>query len=169
MAKLKITGARDEIWDLLGAVWPDRQEEWMARRQTAPQGQRAVAFFQYPSEVGATVLISGRPGEGLRVDAEYLDDNTDKYVRESIEATDTYFVETDAIRAMVERVAQQAVNARKHWEEGEREPIDHTIKLTRKEFQMLKEGKCGRCGHLDALHNSHCCSFCTVAGCTCHE
>lgn len=31
-----------------------------------------------------------------------------------------------------------------------------------------KEMRC-TCGHLWALHNGHCCSFCMVPGCKCEE
>ena len=27
--------------------------------------------------------------------------------------------------------------------------------------------RCHACGHLDVLHNSHCCQFCLIDGCPC--
>lgn len=27
--------------------------------------------------------------------------------------------------------------------------------------------RCAACGHLELLHNEHCCSFCLIAGCPC--
>lgn len=34
------------------------------------------------------------------------------------------------------------------------------------EIAHLGTARC-KCGHLEALHNTHCCPFCMVAGCPC--
>lgn len=48
------------------------------------------------------------------------------------------------------------------------------VELTEEEVKYLTGkskytggGRCDRCGHLYALHNSHCCSFCMVDECEC--
>lgn len=43
------------------------------------------------------------------------------------------------------------------------------VLVRRDEAETLNvEGlRCGACGHLDSLHNYHCCDFCTVVGCEC--
>ena len=28
-------------------------------------------------------------------------------------------------------------------------------------------GRCTACGHLEVLHNFHCCEFCRIPGCAC--
>jgi hypothetical protein len=33
--------------------------------------------------------------------------------------------------------------------------------------RILTDGRCEACGHLEGLHNHHCCSFCTIEGCQC--
>jgi len=39
------------------------------------------------------------------------------------------------------------------------------------EYLMADNGyrRCKACGHLSALHNGHCCLFCTVPGCDCSD
>jgi hypothetical protein len=40
--------------------------------------------------------------------------------------------------------------------------------LTEAERKFINsKGRCLGCGHLKALHNSHCCSFCMVPDCEC--
>lgn len=40
--------------------------------------------------------------------------------------------------------------------------------MTDEEREYLKGARpCDHCGHLDILHQHHCCSFCTVPGCDC--
>ena len=42
------------------------------------------------------------------------------------------------------------------------------LKITSEERRMLLESKhCEACGHLEALHNNHCCQYCKVPGCKC--
>lgn len=44
------------------------------------------------------------------------------------------------------------------------------VTLTEDERAFLSESKrCKRCGHLNVLHNGHCCSFCTLPDCNCDE
>lgn len=44
------------------------------------------------------------------------------------------------------------------------------IMLTQEEADYLADSKrCDRCGHLFALHNDHCCSFCMISGCRCED
>lgn len=48
--------------------------------------------------------------------------------------------------------------------------IDKTNALGLKsdEYEYLRDnGRCSACGHLKALHNSHCCTFCMMPGCKC--
>ena len=41
-------------------------------------------------------------------------------------------------------------------------------KLREDEAKWLSSSsRCDACGHLDELHNSHCCTFCMVPGCPC--
>jgi hypothetical protein len=43
------------------------------------------------------------------------------------------------------------------------------IKVRPDEAEFLSDpGRCDVCGHLERLHNEHCCSFCTVTGCKCY-
>ncbi len=43
------------------------------------------------------------------------------------------------------------------------------IKVRPDEAAFLSNpARCSVCGHLEALHNSHCCEFCTVNGCKCY-
>lgn len=42
------------------------------------------------------------------------------------------------------------------------------LEVTNDEAALLDSGRCD-CGHLYALHNSHCCSFCEVDGCWCGD
>jgi hypothetical protein len=42
------------------------------------------------------------------------------------------------------------------------------MKLLSEEKKLLEASeRCEACGHLEALHNYHCCEFCTVPGCRC--
>lgn len=42
------------------------------------------------------------------------------------------------------------------------------MKLTDSEIKYLSNTeRCDACGHLEALHNGHCCSFCMVTDCPC--
>lgn len=42
------------------------------------------------------------------------------------------------------------------------------LRLTADEIKMLSNPeRCEACGHLEELHNGHCCSFCMVPGCRC--
>lgn len=42
------------------------------------------------------------------------------------------------------------------------------LNLKSEEIDFLsKYGRCASCGHLEALHNEHCCVFCMVPGCKC--
>ena len=47
-----------------------------------------------------------------------------------------------------------------------------SIELKRKEeaayFALMEaKGRCDECGHLNEMHNEHCCSFCKVPECPC--
>lgn len=59
--------------------------------------------------------------------------------------------------------------------EAEDKPRPQTVELRDDEVEWLKktafmssDTRCG-CGHLVALHNGHCCSFCMVPGCPCES
>lgn len=40
--------------------------------------------------------------------------------------------------------------------------------LKPEEMKRLEESeRCTACGHLEALHNQHCCTFCEIEGCPC--
>lgn len=55
--------------------------------------------------------------------------------------------------------------------EADTDPRIRTIVLTDLEYQWLTKDapRCDHCGHLVALHNSHCCSFCMIPECKCEE
>lgn len=37
------------------------------------------------------------------------------------------------------------------------------------EIEYLGNLECAECGHLESLHNFHCCPFCMVTGCKCEQ
>lgn len=44
------------------------------------------------------------------------------------------------------------------------------LNLTQDEIDHLasdNQKRCNACGHLEILHNQHCCFFCTVGDCEC--
>ena len=46
--------------------------------------------------------------------------------------------------------------------------MSDTIDVLPEEAAYITEsGRCDRCGHLEALHNYHCCFFCNVPDCDC--
>lgn len=50
------------------------------------------------------------------------------------------------------------------------EPRVQSVVLTDDEVVTLSSSvRCRACGHLDAMHNFHCCTFCTVVGCRCEN
>ncbi len=40
-------------------------------------------------------------------------------------------------------------------------------KFLREIPESYEKRRCKACGHLNVLHNDHCCSFCTLPGCPC--
>lgn len=42
-----------------------------------------------------------------------------------------------------------------------------TVNIRADEAETLGSIRCSACGHLDGLHNYHCCEFCNVEGCQC--
>lgn len=46
-----------------------------------------------------------------------------------------------------------------------------TVTVRADEAALLASKRCPNCGHLWALHNAHCCAFCTIdkCDCTCSE
>jgi hypothetical protein len=43
------------------------------------------------------------------------------------------------------------------------------VKIITDESRWIEnnQDRCGKCGHLEIFHNTHCCFFCMVDGCEC--
>lgn len=55
-----------------------------------------------------------------------------------------------------------------YFEDADRGVRSGEFALRVDEIEALKESeRCEACGHLYALHNFHCCSFCMVPDCEC--